>query len=178
MERSYSRHISELVDLQQQLSHEYRGIAFSYRKLDFDAGGVAVKRRLPFADASVNKICCSLVLSYLKEPLSLIREFHRILRPGGVAVVSSMKPGCDMTVLYHDYVTQNSDTQSELEVDNEQDASVLLSAAGRIKLKEDTGVYQFFEFEELEQFAALSGFEDTQSCRSFGNQANLIRLVK
>jgi SAM-dependent methyltransferase/alpha-beta hydrolase superfamily lysophospholipase len=176
--RSYSRHVPELIDLQQQLSGEYRGIAYSYRKLDFDAVGGADGGRLPFADGSVNKICCSLVLSYLKEPLELMREFHRILKPGGVAVVSSMKPGCDMTVLYHNYVTQGSEKQTELESENEQDASVLLSAAGRIKLKKDTGVYQFFEFEELEQLAALSGFGDTRSCRSFGNQANLIRLVK
>jgi ubiquinone/menaquinone biosynthesis C-methylase UbiE len=118
------------------------------------------------------------VLSYLKDPLSLMQEFYRILRPGGVAVVSSMKPGCDMTVLYHSYVTQGSEAKTELEAGNEQDASGLLSAAGRIKLKRDAGVYQFFEFEELEQLAALSGFENTRSCRSFGNQANLIRLVK
>lgn len=176
--RSYSRHVPELVDLQQQLSNEFSGLSFSYRKLDFDAVGGELGQRLPFADGSVSKICCSLVLSYLKEPLSLVQEFYRILKPGGVAVVSSMKPGCDMTVLYHNYITQESEAQAELESENEQDASVLLSAAGRIKLKKDSGVYQFFEFEELEHLAALSGFEDTRSCRSFGNQANLIRLVK
>jgi SAM-dependent methyltransferase/alpha-beta hydrolase superfamily lysophospholipase len=178
LSRSYSRHVPELIDLHQQLSSEFREIAYSYRKLDFDSVGGANGGRLPFADGSLDKICCSLVLSYLKDPLSLMQEFYRILRPGGVAVVSSMKPGCDMTVLYHSYVTQGSEAKTELEAGNEQDASGLLSAAGRIKLKRDAGVYQFFEFEELEQLAALSGFENTRSCRSFGNQANLIRLVK
>ncbi|CAA6690217.1 MULTISPECIES: methyltransferase domain-containing protein [unclassified Lentimonas] len=172
--RSYSRHAEALVDLQRQQLCKSAGVGFSYRKIDFDIVGGERGASLPFADGSISKICCSLVLSYLKEPLNLIQEFYRVLKPGGVAVVSSMKPGCDMTVLYHNYVTQGDD----LAVEGEKDAASLLSAAGRIKLKKDTGVYQFLDVEDLEHLAAQAGFLGTRSCRSFGNQANVIRVVK
>ncbi len=170
--RSYSRHTESLVEFQRQQLCDSGAVGFSYRKVDFDAVGGELGAALPFTDGSISKICCSLVLSYLKEPLNLMQEFYRVLKPGGVAVVSSMKPGCDMTVLYHDYVTQDVGGEGE------QDASILLSAAGRIKLKKDTGVYQFFDVEELEHLAAQVGFMETRSCRSFGHQANVIRIVK
>ena len=127
---------------------------------------------LPFGDGSISKICSSLVLSYLKTPIDLMQEFYRVLKPGGVAVVSSMKPGCDMTVLFHDSLAHNYSEE------NDRDANVLLGAAGQIKLKRDAGIYEFFSAEELERLAFDSGFVDIRSFRSFGDQANVIRIVK
>ncbi len=171
--RSYSRHVEELIELHREYLSEAGRMSFSYRKIDFDRIGASREKHLPFADASVSKVCCSLVLSYLQEPLELMREFHRVLKPGGVAVVSSMKPGCDMTVLYHDYVVKDDPSERK-----DREANSLLSAAGKIKLKKDTGVYHFFSEEELECLALGSGFTDIRSCRSFGNQANVVRIVK
>ncbi len=170
--RSYSRHVDELMRIQRESLKDAGFVGFSYRKLNFDDLGGDAGGQLPFADRSISKLCCSLVLSYLKEPIHAVREFYRVLKPGGVAVISSMKPGCDMTVLYHNYVTQD-DSKKE-----EGDASTLLSAAGRIKLKKDSGVYAFFEFEELEELAREAGFLQVRSLRSFGDQANVIRVVK
>ncbi|MEM1223230.1 MAG: methyltransferase domain-containing protein, partial [Verrucomicrobiota bacterium] len=167
--RSYSRHSSELIELHRNHLAAVSGVGFSYRKINFDE---VSEKELPFVDNSVNKICNSLVLSYLKKPYDLVKEFYRILKPGGVAVISSMKPGCDMTVLYHDSIAAN---YSE---DNDRDAKVLLSAAGKIKLKQDSGVYSFFTLEELERFAFEAGFSKISGFRTFGDQANLIRVVK
>lgn len=173
LNRAYSRHVTEIEEIERsEAAKAFKG-SYSYRKIDFDTIHPDSGQKLPFADQSINKLCCSLVLSYLKDPACLVREFHRILTPGGTAVISSMKPGCDMTVLYHDYVSVDTP-----DVDSGRDANQLLSAAGQIKIKQDTGEYAFFSREELAQFALDSGFTDIQKFRSFGNQANVIRIVK
>jgi len=170
--RSYSRHIDEMLELQRESLIQLKGVSFSYRKMNFDLVGGAEGRQLPFSNGSINKVCSSLLISYLKEPVDLLREFHRILKPGGVAVVSSMKPGCDMTVVYHDSVA------AAYTEGNDRDAKVLLSAAGKIKVKKDVELYHFFTREELSELAREAGFTDIEVYRSFGDQANLIRIVK
>jgi SAM-dependent methyltransferase/alpha-beta hydrolase superfamily lysophospholipase len=151
------------------------GVTFAYQRFDFDCiqddnteGG-----RLPFADGSIDKICSSLVISYLKDPVVFVRELRRVLKPGGVAVLSSMKPDCDMTVLFHEFISM--ETQ---EVETADSAQKLLGAAGKIKLKEQSGIYGFFSEEELISIVSSAGFEDYDSFRSLGNQANVIRVTK
>jgi len=170
--RSYSRHVDEIVELQRESLVQLKGVSFSYRKLNFDLVGGAEGRPLPFSNGSINKVCSSLLISYLKEPVDLLREFYRVLKPGGVAVVSSMKPGCDMTVVYHDSVA------AAYTEGNDRDAKVLLSAAGKIKVKKDVELYHFFTRQELSDLARDAGFTDIEVYRSFGDQANLMRIVK
>ncbi len=46
------------------------------------------KERLPIPDRSVDRVLCKNVLEYVDDPAATIREFHRVLRPGGLAHVS------------------------------------------------------------------------------------------
>jgi SAM-dependent methyltransferase len=60
---------------------------------DFDSkrGQVDVEcpaTELPFADASFNSILCTEVLEHVPEPQKALREFYRVLQPGGRALVS------------------------------------------------------------------------------------------
>jgi len=43
---------------------------------------------LPLADQSLNGILCSSVLEYVPDPAACLTEFARVLRPGGLLVVS------------------------------------------------------------------------------------------
>ena len=124
--------------------------------------------RLPFADGSVDRICCSLLISYLKRPQFLLQELFRILKDDGRIVVSSMKPYCDLSVIYKDVVEEAKGEQTL------QSARDLLSAAGAIKLKEEEGHYKFYEGEEIVECLAAAGFSEMETHRSFGNQANLV----
>jgi ubiquinone/menaquinone biosynthesis C-methylase UbiE len=122
---------------------------------------------LRFADHTFDKICCSLVLSYLQRPAELVREFHRVLRPGGRILLSSMKPHCDMSEIYRDFITQQL-TAAELEAGRD-----LLREAGRIRLKEEHGFYQFYHGEELLAMLEGAGFKRGVAHLSFGGQAAL-----
>ena len=150
-----------------------RGLDYSYLRMDFDSlqpGDPA--QGLPFADGTFDKACCSLVVSYLEQPARLFTELHRVLRPGGVLVVSSMKPFCDLSALYRDFVVQQAG-----EEDLER-ARGLLRAAGQIKLKEEKGNYNFYLGRELAELAAQAGFHEPEERSSLGNQANVVRVVK
>ena len=46
--------------------------------------------RLPFADDSVGAVVCVEVLEHVHDPLRAVEEIHRVLRPGGVAVLTSV----------------------------------------------------------------------------------------
>ena len=128
--------------------------------------------RLPFADDCFDVICCSLVLSYLKRPQTLLAELKRVLRPGGSLVISSMKPFCDMSVIYRDFIKQQVTAQDV------EGARNLLRAAGTIKLKEEKGYYAFFYEEELRTLAQEAGLQVVAAHRSLGDQANVIKAVK
>lgn len=124
-------------------------------------------RLLMFSENTFNKICCSLLLSYVKEPLRLLKELYRVLKPGGKIVVTTMKPYCDLSKIYRNYLQQTLDP-SEIE-----EARRLLNAAGKIKERENLGYYQFFSEEELEDILTKTGFSNIKIYRSFGNQANV-----
>ncbi|BCK58786.1 class I SAM-dependent methyltransferase [Nocardia wallacei] len=56
---------------------------------DFRLGDLA---RLPVTDASVDVLTCSLALSHVPDPHPVLREFARVLRPGGYALITDVHP--------------------------------------------------------------------------------------
>lgn len=44
---------------------------------------------LPFDSSSFDVLNCSGLIEYFPEPMPMLREFHRVLRPGGRAMISS-----------------------------------------------------------------------------------------
>jgi SAM-dependent methyltransferase/pimeloyl-ACP methyl ester carboxylesterase len=155
-----------------ELAHR-AGPGTGYLRFDFnDLTDAAGDPRLPFADGTFDVVCCSLVLSYLKRPQALLREIWRVARPGAALVASSMKPHCDMSVIYRDFMAQQV-TADELEA-----ARDLLRAAGKIRLKEEIGHYAFFSDTELAALASDAGFTVQETFHSLGNQAIVIKAQK
>ena len=60
----------------------------SANKLEKCADVYADLRRLPVADESFDVVLCTQVLEHIAEPERVLREAQRILRPGGLAVVT------------------------------------------------------------------------------------------
>jgi SAM-dependent methyltransferase/pimeloyl-ACP methyl ester carboxylesterase len=145
-----------------------------YFLIDFDrlSNEPGATNQLPFQEGTFDVICCSLVLSYLRRPQGLLLELHRVLRPGGVLVVSSMKPNCDLSIIYRDALATNV-TAEDIEAGRN-----LLRAAGKIKLKEEIGYYTFYSQAELAELVMDAGFNVLESCLSLGEQAAVIKAGK
>lgn len=165
-----ARHGSMLVDRESAAATgSGRMLDLCYARADFDGLEVKGTPALPaFATGTFDAVCCSLVVSYLADPRSLLREFRRLLRPGGRIVVSSMKPYCDMSSIYRDFMEQ---TTSVVELES---ARNLLRAAGTIKLKEEQGYYSFFSGAELSKMLVEAGFAAPRAFSSFGGQAVVV----
>ncbi len=150
-------------------------IDLAYAQVDLDECSREEPRsggNLPFADNCFNKVCCSLVVSYLKNPGLVIRELARVLAPGGKIVVSSMKPYCDMSSIYRDFLHQ------EVETEELESARDLLRAAGKIKVKEEKGYYRFFSGDAMAAMAKRAGLKKIEVHCSFGDQTHLIVAEK
>jgi len=80
------------VDLQPQVVAQARTLAAErgVTNVHFE---VADLSHLPFPVASVDAVFCNAVLQYLQEPVAAVREFRRVLRPGGVAGIAAMDSG-------------------------------------------------------------------------------------
>src|SRR5262245_38384871 len=57
-------------------------------------GGVDLNLRLPFADESFDFAVLQEVFEHLENPAHVVREFNRILRPGGHWVLTSPNSSC------------------------------------------------------------------------------------
>lgn len=57
-------------------------------KVDFQRGSASA---MPFADQSFDYIYCSAAFKNFSEPVKALDEMHRVLRPGGEAVVQDLR---------------------------------------------------------------------------------------
>jgi 2-polyprenyl-3-methyl-5-hydroxy-6-metoxy-1,4-benzoquinol methylase len=72
----------EMVAMAHRLSSE----AESPGRLRFEC--IRTIAQLPLPDESIDGVLCSSVLEYVSDPSECLQEFARVLRPGGVLVVS------------------------------------------------------------------------------------------
>jgi ubiquinone/menaquinone biosynthesis C-methylase UbiE len=61
-----------------------KGIHATFRRGSFDA--------LPVEDTSIDLVTCTLALTHVTDLGPPIREFARVLRPGGVAITTDVDP--------------------------------------------------------------------------------------
>jgi SAM-dependent methyltransferase/esterase/lipase len=127
---------------------------------------------LPFRENTFDKVCCNLVISYLRNPEETVGELVRLLKPGGRIVVTSLKPFADLSQVYRNFV-KVAKGRADL-----AEAQKLLSNAGRIKAKEAQGIYQFFSEDALMDLLRQASVCEVETYRSLGNQANVVVGVK
>ena len=116
---------------------------------------------------SISKICCNLVLSYVKDPVNTLKMFYKILKDNGRIAISSLKPYSDLSNLYLKFVGQIDNIDKAIEAKN------LFNEAGKIMYKEKIGHYVFYEEDELGGLLLKAGFKNIQTYKMFDNQITL-----
>lgn len=94
------RHAATLA----QLGHTVIGVdateamlAIARRKVPNAGFRIGALESLPVDTASVDLVTCALALTHVLDLAPVMREFARVLRPGGRAVISDMHPFAAMT---------------------------------------------------------------------------------
>jgi SAM-dependent methyltransferase len=125
----------------------------NFKKLNFRSSSLNLN--LDFQTGQFDKMLCSIVLSYLFNPLESLLEFERILKPGGRLVISTFRPDVDMSRIYTRLI-QKIESDPYYVAPNGMACEEFLnavrafanSAAFLLQLEED-GSFKFFSLEEL-----------------------------
>lgn len=162
------------------------GVAGSARDLRFQHlrfGDASARLELDLPDAAFHRIGCSLVVPYLYDPLATLREMHRLLKPGGTLVVSSILPNFDPSKLY----TEGVDILAKQAEDGDALAGRKMEALRHygnmvsrlIELEED-GRFRFLDRAALTALVSEAGFARVHAFHAFGSPptAILVRAEK
>ena len=60
-----------------------------------------VRKKLPFRNASFDKVVCPLVINHIEKLIPFFREIHRVLKRDGVFVFDDVNPDGDYAELRH-----------------------------------------------------------------------------
>jgi SAM-dependent methyltransferase/pimeloyl-ACP methyl ester carboxylesterase len=144
----------------------------NFRKLNFRGSGLDLG--LDFQTGQFDKMLCSIVLSYLFNPLESLLEFERILKPGGCLVISTFRPDVDMSRIYTRLIQKiegNPGYQTPNGMAREDFLNAVRafanSAAFLLQLEEE-GSFRFFSREEFRNLLEQAGFKDIVLSDSFG----------
>ncbi len=152
------------VDLESHLLERTRERAGSMRVADSIALARTDARRLPFADASFSGVVCESVLAFLEDKAAAMKEFCRVLEPGGFLVnneVTFLKPPPGDFLAAIRSAAPKAPGALAIPV-NPQDHQRLLEEAGFVSVQIETGdvsVRQdMLEQMQVDGFRALKPF--------------------
>jgi ubiquinone/menaquinone biosynthesis C-methylase UbiE len=174
------------ADLVPEALRRARERAKCVEKLRFIPCNVDLEIGVPFASRAFDRLICSLVVSYVEDAARLVTEAFRVLRPGGVLVLSSPKRDADLSSLYQE--TMEDLLPEDLESMAGYDRAVsfedvqrnYLNEAARLLDFEELGQFRFRDADELEDLVSAAGFVDVETSLSLGSppQAVVVRAVR
>ncbi len=112
-------------------------------------------------------LAASLFISYIRNPDYLLYQFHRMLKPDGTILVSSMRPDSDISKIFTDYI--GAIEAGTADGTHRGAAKAMLNEAAALFELEEEGYFRFFTAEELYALLINAGFRDVRVERSLGN---------
>jgi SAM-dependent methyltransferase len=129
---------------------------------------------LPVKAGWYNKILMSLVLSYIFNPAETLREARRIIMPGGLLVLSSMRPDTDASGPFTRLLEKIEAMPPEA-LPPERPKTLLIESlraflndAQELVDLEEAGTFDFFDPEKLEALLEETGWEILRIIPSYG----------
>jgi ubiquinone/menaquinone biosynthesis C-methylase UbiE/pimeloyl-ACP methyl ester carboxylesterase len=129
---------------------------------------------IPIKSDSCDAVIGSLLLSYLENPVLVLTEIYRILRPGGRLVISSLCRDADISKLYVESVTELSLKTDDTGLPGfkrsrlAQAARNFLNDAAKIIDLEESGAFHFWEQSDLVNLVIDAGFSQVTKDSSLG----------
>ncbi len=128
-------------------------------------GGLEGTLHLPVKAGWYNKILMSLVLSYIYDPGETLREARRIIMPGGLLILSSMRPDTDASGPFT-RLLEKIEAMPEEALPQERPKALLIESlrvflndAQELVDLEEAGTFDFFDPEKLEALLEETGWE-------------------
>ncbi|HOW84941.1 MAG TPA: PilZ domain-containing protein [Candidatus Aminicenantes bacterium] len=129
---------------------------------------------LPIKPGWYNKVLMSLVLSYIFNPAETLREIRRIVMPGGLLVLSSMRPDTDASGPFTRLLEKiESMPEGDLPADRPKGLLIeslrsFLNDAQELVDLEEAGTFDFFDPEKLEGLLEETGWDILRVIPTYG----------
>jgi ubiquinone/menaquinone biosynthesis C-methylase UbiE/CheY-like chemotaxis protein len=130
---------------------------------------------LPIKPGWYNKIVMSLVLSYIFNPAETLREVRRVIDPGGLLVLSSMRPDTDASGPFTRLLEKIEATPDDA-LPSHLPKSLLLDSlrsflndAQALAELEEAGTFDFFDAEKLDALLDEAGWITLRRIPSYGD---------
>jgi SAM-dependent methyltransferase len=127
---------------------------------------------IPLASGAYDAVVGSLLVSYLGDPLRLLREARRLLKPHGRLVVSALRRDADVSKIYVSELRLEEVRQqfgAEAAREREEASHHFLNEASRLLDLEERGWFQFWDPKDLAALVRAAGFKKVRTVRTFGD---------
>ncbi|HBZ71284.1 MAG TPA: hypothetical protein DEP35_16775 [Deltaproteobacteria bacterium] len=144
-----------------------------------------VSRRLgiPAATGSYDAVLASLLIGYLREPQLVLEEIHRILRPGGRLVLSTLKRDADISKIHVDGLQELRMGRASQALGDgaaeqiDELARDFLNDASRILDLEERGRFKFWDPQEITAAVRQAGFRNISAELAFGDPPQAVLVA-
>jgi len=140
---------------------------------------------IPLKKCSFDAALASLVINYLRNPAKVLEGIREALRPGGRLVLSSLRKDADVSAICWNGI---SDLQSgkasknlrRFEARLDRSVSEFINSAAQLLEFEESGLFTFWDAEELVNMVAGAGFANISVAEEFGDppQAYVLWAMK
>jgi SAM-dependent methyltransferase len=137
-------------------------------------GGLDGPFYLPVKAGWYNRILMSLVLSYIFNPAETLREVRRVIAPGGLLVLSTMRPDTDSSGPFT-RLLEKIEAMPEAALPPDWPKARLLDSlrsflndAEALSDLEEAGTFDFFDPDKLDGLLEEAGWTSVASIPSFG----------
>lgn len=147
--------------------------ATSFVACDLSAGDAL--GNFPLKDSSCDAVLASLFISYVTEPVAVLQEVHRILKPGGHLVVSGLRKDADISRLFVEATAEIAaggginTVEGAGAIDLERAGRDFLNDATRLLDLEELGVFEFRDGLEMAELLESAGFNVMKVWSAFGD---------
>lgn len=154
------------------IGRDVSDISVSFVECDLEH---AQSRDAVFGRARYDAVLLSLVLSYVQDPLALLKAIARGMRPGARLVASTLQRDADISRLYLESVDELRTGRArrafgaEAEVLVDESVRTFLNDMARVLDLEEQGVFGFLDDRELVDLVRNAGFEGIRTCKAFGD---------
>jgi ubiquinone/menaquinone biosynthesis C-methylase UbiE len=140
---------------------------------------------LEFESDRFDKICCCSVLQFIRPESqeAAIREFFRVLKPGGLVTITVFAEGFNPIAVYKDTLREHRRANSlgntfVFAVRHSYNTVRFLYYVRKIRLMQQAGEYHYFSPTALAALLRKVGFEVLDSGLTFANQAAAVTARK
>jgi ubiquinone/menaquinone biosynthesis C-methylase UbiE len=165
---------------QRLLGRDLTGVTVEFVECDLDD---PLQRERVFDAARYDAVLLSLVLSYVRDPLEVLRTVSRSMCPGARLVASTLQRDADISRLYLESLDDLRGGRAreilgpgaELLID--ESVRVFLNDMARILDLEEQGIFRFLDAQELVGLVQSAGFRDIETTKTFGDPPQAVVVI-